>query len=468
MSREKLRLLIVDDEENMRHMLGSLLRPQGYLVDEAENGTAALERLKGREYDFILCDVRMPDMDGMEFLQQAGSLLDKSTVIMMSAYGSLDMAIEAMKLGAYDFISKPFKTDEVLLALRKAEEREALKKENQQLRHHLAAIEQQSRGKEIIAKSKEMLGVLSLAERVAPHKSTVLITGESGTGKELIARKIYRCSQRNNKPFIAVNCGALPENLIESELFGYKKGAFTGAERDCKGVFAEADSGTLFLDEIGELPLAMQVKLLRVLQEEEIRPVGASRTQQVDVRIIAATARDLEQEVSAGRFRQDLFYRLNVIRLPLPPLRQRSEDIPVLVDCFLKKYAGLYDVEVHGIAPGAMSRLLTYSWPGNVRELENAMEHAVLMAEKKIILPENLPAELVQGHDNRQRRLDDIFSGFSLKKSRKILEARLIGRALQATRGNKSRAARLLEISYPSLLAKIKEYGLGDQGAGSP
>jgi len=460
MSRKKSRLLIVDDEENMRHMLGSLLRPHGYLIDCAENGAVALARIKQGSYDFILCDVRMPDMDGIEFLQQAGELLDNCTVIMMSAYGSLDTAIAAMKLGAYDFISKPFKTDEVLLALRKAEEREALKKENQQLRHHLAAIEERSCSKGIIARSKGMLDVLALAERVAPHKSTVLITGESGTGKELVARKIYRNSPRKNGPFIAVNCGAFPENLIESELFGYKKGAFTGAEKDSKGVFAEADGGTLFLDEIGELPLAMQVRLLRVLQEEEIRPVGAVKTQRVDVRIIAATARDLEQEVAAGTFRQDLFYRLNVIHLPLPPLRERSEDIPLLADCFLKRYAGLYGIEVHGIAPRVMSQLLTYHWPGNVRELENIMEHAVLMAEKKVILPENLPPVFGDEKKNRQRRIDDIFSGFSLKNARKILEERLIRRALNTTQGNKSRAAALLEISYPSLLSKIKQYDI--------
>lgn len=458
MAQKKSPLLIVDDEENMRHMLSSLLTPHGYKVDSADNGTTALNKLKTKDFDFILCDVRMPDMDGMEFLEQAGDLLDRSTVIMMSAYGSLDMAIAAMKLGAYDFISKPFKTDEVLLALRKAEEREALKKENQQLRHHLATLEKRSCNKGIIADSKAMLEILSLAQRVAPHKSTVLITGESGTGKELVARKIFRDSPRADAPFVAVNCGALPENLIESELFGYMKGAFTGADADSKGVFAEADTGTLFLDEIGELPLAMQVKLLRVLQEGEIRPVGAVKSREVDVRIIAATARDLAQDVAAGKFRQDLFYRLNVIHLPLPPLRERREDIPLLANCFLKRYAGLYTVEVHQIAPRVLTRLLAYHWPGNVRELENVMEHAVLMAEKKVILPENLPPVFGDEPGNQQRRMDDIFSGFSLKKAKSIMETRLISRALNTTEGNKSRAAELLEISYPSLLGKIKKY----------
>jgi len=459
-SYESFHILIIDDEENMRHMLGALLGPHGYAIDYADNGRVALEKLHTTTYDFVLCDVKMPDMDGMTFLQTARDLLESTTVIMMSAYGTLDMAIEAMKQGAYDFISKPFKTDEVLLALRKAEERESLKKENVQLRRHLAEVQNQGQTKGIIAKSKGMLDILALAQKVAPHKSTVLITGESGTGKELVARRILRESTRADGPFIALNCGALPESLMESELFGYKKGSFTGAEKDSKGVFVQADTGTLFLDEIGELPLAMQVKLLRVLQEGEIRPVGGTNLQKIDVRIIAATSRDLAKDVAEGTFRQDLYYRLNVIHLSIPPLRERSEDIPQLAEFFLQRFAGRYNIEVHGLAAGVLARLLAYQWPGNVRELENVMEHAVLMAEKKVILPENLPDVFGDTDAGRQRRIDDIFSGFSLKKAKRIFEARLIHRALDATEGNKSRAAGLLEISYPALLSKIKKYHL--------
>lgn len=456
----KFHLLIVDDEENMRHMLGALLDPHGYHIDYAENGTIALDKLEKGAFDFVLCDVRMPDMDGMTLLDRAEHLLANTTVIMMSAYGTLDMAVEAMKRGAYDFISKPFKTDEVLLALRKAEEREALKKENILLKQHLEKVTKQKKEKGIIAKSKAMLDVLTLADKVAPHKSTVLITGESGTGKELVARRILQASPRADKPFIALNCGALPENLIESELFGYKKGSFTGAEKDSRGVFLDADHGTLFLDEIGELPVSMQVKLLRVLQEGEIRPVGASKTQKVDVRIIAATARDLEEDVTTGKFRQDLFYRLNVMRVHLPPLRERPEDIPYLADFFLQRFSSRHQVEVLGIAPAVMQCFISYQWPGNVRELENVIERSVLMAEKKMVLPENLPSFFGRNESNPRRRVDDIFSGFSLKNAKRIFESRLIHRALEATEGNKSQAAELLEISYPSLLHKIKDYSV--------
>ncbi|MCI5140017.1 MAG: sigma-54-dependent Fis family transcriptional regulator, partial [Candidatus Electrothrix sp. AR1] len=312
-------VLVVDDEENMRHMLSVLLTGEGYLVDMAADGKEAVRLLEDKVFDFVLCDIRMPKMDGLAFLKAAESVEHGATVIMMSAFGSVDTAIEAMKQGAYDFISKPFKTDEVVLVLKKAEERERLRRENIRLKRKVAELEKKSGFGAMIGKSKAMREVFTLAEKVAEHPTTVLITGESGTGKELVAAGIHAKSGRGNKPFIAVNCGSVPENLLESEFFGYVRGAFTGADRNKKGLFEEAHKGTLFLDEIGELPTSMQVKLLRVLQEQEIRPVGSAQRKKIDVRILAATARDISEEVQQGRFREDLFYRLNVINIQVPP-----------------------------------------------------------------------------------------------------------------------------------------------------
>lgn len=451
-------LLVIDDEENMRHMLTAILSRHGYELELAANAREGLVLLQQKEFDFVLCDIKMPVMDGMEFLRQAAQLEHQATIIMMSAYGSVDDAIEAMQLGAYDYISKPFKAEEILLVLKKAQERERLQRENADLRRQLAGMEEKYTFGRMVGKSKKMQDVFKLAEKVAVHPTTVLVTGESGTGKELVARGLHEASPRNGHPFVAVNCGGVPENLLESEFFGYKKGAFTGADRDKKGLFAEAEKGTIFLDEVGELPLSMQVKLLRVLQEQEIRPVGAGRARKIDVRVVAATARDLAEEVRAGRFREDLFYRLNVVNIHIPPLRERVADISHLGRYFLGKFAQQLHVEIRGISPAAMNLLMQHSWPGNVRELENVIERAVILAEKKILLPENLPP--VFGTKHQARRLDDFFEGFSIKKGRKIMEKSLISRALEATGGNKSKAADLLEVSYPSLLAKIKEYNV--------
>jgi two-component system response regulator AtoC len=460
----KQRILIIDDEDNMRHMLASVLVRLGYQVESAANGRIGLETLAAHEFDAVLCDIRMPEMDGMEFLRQATAAGISATIVMMSAFGSVDTALAAMRLGAYDYISKPFKADEIELTLHKAEEREGLKRANRELRDKVASLEGECDFGKMVARSKAMQDVFTLAAKVAPHSTTVLITGESGTGKELVAQGIHQRSGRAAGKFVAVNCGGLPENLIESELFGYVKGAFTGADKNKMGLFAEADGGTLFLDEIGELPLSLQVKLLRVLQEGEVQPIGASGPRKVDVRIIAATARDLAQEVGMGLFRQDLFYRLNVVHIVLPPLRERTGDIALLSEFFLKRYVKRLESPVAGIAPSAMTLLLQYAWPGNVRELENVIERAVVLAEKKVVLPENLPDTF--GARQNGRRLDDFFGGFSIKQAQKIMETSLIGRALQSTGGNKSKAAELLEISYPSLLSKIKEYGLERVGDG--
>ena len=452
------RLLVIDDEANMRHMLSTVLKKSDYHVDTAADGSEGLEKIQSEHYDFILCDIKMPKMNGMDFLKSAGDKIGNSTVIMMSAYGSIDTAIEAMKLGAYDYISKPFKTDEVYLTLKKAEERERLKRENRLLRERIEKIEGDFNFGNMVGKSKAMQSVFQLAHKAAQYKSTVLILGESGTGKELIARGIHYSGDRATKPLVPVNCGGIPENLLESELFGYKKGAFTGADRNKKGLFQEAEGGTIFLDEIGELPLALQVKLLRVLQDNEVRPIGASASTRIDVRVVAATAKKLDEEVKMGTFRQDLFYRLNVLTIHLPPLRERIEDIPFLCQRFINGFNTILDKEISGLAPEAMSRLLEYRWPGNVRELENSIERAMVIADDLHLKPDHFVLEQIQNDNDKP--VDEIFEGFSLKNAQKVVEKKLITRALEETACNRTRAARLLEISHPSLLSKMKAYGI--------
>ncbi len=450
-------ILIIDDEANMRQMLSTLLAKSGYAVEVAADGAEGLARIAQHDFDFILCDLKMPVMDGMTFLGKTQERRNTATVIMMSAYGTVDQAIETVKQGAYDYISKPFKVEEILLVLRKAEERERLRRENVQLKEQLDAIDGQRSFGGMVGKSKAMQEVFGLAEKVAKYNTTILITGESGTGKELVARGIHLSGKGKGAPFVAVNCGSIPENLLESEFFGYVKGAFTGADKDKKGLFEEADQGTLFLDEIGELPLELQVKLLRVLQEQEVRRVGAVKSQAINVRVLAATNRDLVELVKMKTFREDLFYRLNVINISIPPLRQHPEDIPLLCRFFLDKFVIRLGIEVQGIAPAAMDLLMQYEWPGNVRELENVLERALILTDKNIILPEHLPLQF--GAKGENRRIDDFFGTYSLKKAKIIMEKRLIQRAMEHTGGNKSKAAVLLELSYPALLSKIKEYG---------
>jgi two-component system, NtrC family, response regulator AtoC len=451
------KLLIIDDEENMRHMLEAMLSRHNYAINSAKDGGEATHLIKNENFDFILCDIRMPNMGGLEFLEQNSAILQNTTVIMMSAYGSIDLALEAMKAGAYDFISKPFKADEVLLTLKKAEEREQLKRENLVLRKEL---EKRGEGfSQVVGKSKAIQSIIDLAEKVAPYDTTVLITGESGTGKELFARGIHASSPRSGKGFYAINCGSIPAELLESELFGYVKGAFTGAEKDKKGLFEEAHGSTLFLDEIGELPLAMQVKLLRVLQENEIRPLGASAITKINVRIIAATAKDLQLEVEAGLFREDLFYRLNVLTVTLPPLRDRLDDIPELSRHFIKKYNKDLNSDVESLSSIALSMLLKYHWPGNIRELENVIQRGMVLADENFIGIEHLPGTIFAGKVNGDNNKLQ-YTGHSIKQAQKQLEANMIKKALAETGGNKSKAATLLEISYPSLLSKIKEYSL--------
>ena len=453
------RILIIDDEENMRHMLTALLTGSGFIVDSVSDGMQAMQKIEDIHYNFIFCDIRMPNMDGMTFLKTAGDKLEDVNVIMMSAYGSIDTAVEAMKIGAYDYISKPFKTDEVLLILKKADERERLKNENIELREQIKGIAESAGFGKMIAKSKAMKAIFALAANVAQYDTTVLIIGGSGTGKELIARGLHYSGNRSKNNLISINCGGIPEALLESEMFGHKKGAFTGAHRNRKGLFEAANKGTIFLDEVCDLPFSLQVKLLRVLQDNEIRPVGDTQTMRIDVRIIAATSKNLEKEVEKGNFRDDLFYRLNVLPIRLPPLIDRTEDIPLLCRHFIDRFRIKLKKHVTDISPAAMSMLLQHNWPGNVRELENMIERAVVMAEGKSLLPENFPQSILDG-SKKSSKMEEIFSGFSIKNGKEILEKNLIRRALEETNGNRTQASRLLEISHPSLLSKIKAYNI--------
>jgi two-component system response regulator AtoC len=452
------RVLVIDDEENLRHYLQLVLGEAGYQVETASDGAEALEKMQQYTWDIVLCDIRMPRMDGMAFLKEAKVKGLEGTIIMMSAYGTVDTAVEAMKIGAYDYVSKPFNADEIILTIKKAEERERLREENVRLK---AEAQRDYDLENIVAQSEAMAKIFDLIKKVAKYKSSVLISGESGTGKELVARAIHYNSDRKDKPLISINCGAIPENLLESELFGHIKGAFTDAIRTKKGLFEMANQGTMFLDEVGELPQSLQVKLLRVLQDGEIRRVGDTVSFQVDVSLIAATAKDLESEVKHGRFREDLYYRLNVLPILLPPLRERKEDIPSLVEHFIELYNKKLGLRIKGASKQAMQRFLQYSWPGNVRELENIVERAMILAEQDTIGLEALPIYVQEGSQSTP-----IPSGLSIKKGAREMEIKLIKEALNKTGGNRLQAARILEISHKALLYKLKEYGLGDYGKG--
>ena len=457
------RVLVIDDEKNMRHMLQIMLNKAGYVAETASEGVDGLEKMSKTEFDFVLCDLRMPKMDGMTFLKTAHEKYPEKTFIMMSAFGNMDDALEAMKIGAYDYVSKPFKTDEVLLTLKKAEERERLKAENIEYRKKLSQIEQRYSFGNIKAKSEVMSHVFDLVQKVAHHKTTVLITGESGTGKDLTAREIHRHSgPRASVPMVSINCASIPENLLESELFGYKRGAFTDAVKDKPGRFEEANGGTIFLDEIGEMPLSLQVKLLRVLQEEEITPLGGVGSKKIDVRVIAATSKDLHKEIEAGRFREDLFYRINVMTIHLPPLRERRGDITLLAGHFIEIFNKKLQKDIEGLSSEATPILMEYPWPGNIRELENVIERAVLLAKGRWVSPEDLPSQITthitSDHAFPPGQLPE--DGLSIRKASKWVEKDLIKKALERTGGNHTQAAKILEISRPKLLAKIKEFDL--------
>ncbi|MBI2412202.1 MAG: sigma-54-dependent Fis family transcriptional regulator [Deltaproteobacteria bacterium] len=462
-----MRILIIDDEDSMRHMLSVILKREGYEPVSVADAGRALDLLEADDFDFILCDIRMPGMDGLAFLKALKDRGLARTVIMMSAYGTFDTAIECMKLGAYDYISKPFKADEIVLTVKKAEEREKLKRENQRLKAE--ALEEYD-FTNIYTEDGKMISILGLVKKVADYSTSVLILGESGTGKELVARAIHYGGARAQKPFVTVNCGAIPGALLESELFGHVKGAFTDAHRTKTGLFQEAECGTIFLDEVGELPMELQVKLLRALQEGEIRKVGDTKPVKVDVRVVAATLKDLKEEIRKGSFREDLYYRLNVIEIKLPPLSERPVDIRGLALRFVEKYSRKFGKPPKRVSEEAFAVLEGYGWPGNIRELENVIERAMILEETDTIRPKSLP---IAGPDAGPRTTTvagvapsvstatlPATEELSIKRAQEAMERDLIRRALEKTRNNKTKAAEILEISHRALLYKIKNYGL--------
>ncbi len=477
-----MRILIVDDDAGLRHSLGLLLTESGYEVAAEGDPERALVRAGTEPFELILCDVRMPHMDGLTFLRRYRADGGDGLLIMMSAFGNEDAALAAMREGAYDYLHKPFRPDEVTLTVRKAEERERLRLEVASLRASLGSEQVRDM---VVAESRSMRNLLELASRVAAHSTTVLLTGESGTGKEVLARAIHRMSPRSGATFTAINCAAIPEHLLESELFGHVRGAFTGAAGDREGIFEAADGGTLLLDEIGDLPVALQAKLLRVLEEGEIRRLGAHDSRKVDVRVIAATAKPLDRAVESGEFRDDLYYRLNVVNLHLPPLRDRREDVGALIAHFARQTAQRLGHTV-SITPRALAMLADYSWPGNIRELRNALERAAVLSEAGRLDVADFTLGMhgsgaagngsangnghangngngngngyANGHASGNGHVAG--SGFALKSQVEALERVTIERALQATKGSRRDAAQLLGVSLRTLFYKLRRYQL--------
>jgi two-component system response regulator PilR (NtrC family) len=452
------KILIADDEQSMRDFLSIMLKKEGYDVHVAENGADAVKLIQSEIFDLVITDVKMPQLDGLGVLRAVKEVSPETIVIMITAFATTETAVEAMKLGAYDYITKsaPFKIDEIKLIIEKALEKRSLRKENILLRRE---IESRAGFENFIGKSEVMQRVFALIRQVADTKSTVLVTGESGTGKELVARAVHFSSSRKNKPFVTVNCGALPETLLESELFGYMKGAFTGAAANKQGLFEVANGGTIFLDEISATTPALQVKLLRVIQEREFKRVGGTADIKVDVRVIAASNRNLKEEIEKGAFREDLFHRLNVIPIKLPSLRERREDIPLLVDFFLKKVSA--GREPKKISPEVMNMLMTYQWPGNVRELQNAIERLNIMASGDTIRLEHMPENIQvneSGADLIPANIPDF--GLDIETILATAEKTLLQKALEKAGGVKTEAARLLGLTFRSFRHRLQKYGM--------
>jgi len=449
------RILVVDDEEQMRDLLVKVLEKSGYQASVSAEGGQALALLEREPVDLVVTDVRMPGMGGMEALRAVKELNPDIVVIIMTAFGSIDQAVQAVKEGAYDYISKPFKIEEMLLTIDKA-------LEERRLRHEVTALRQELHTRyhfeNLIGKSRAMQEVFKLIEQVAASRSTVMVYGKSGTGKELVAKAVHYNSQRTTKPFVAVNCAAIPAELLESELFGHEKGAFTGAIATKVGKFELATGGTLFLDEVGSMRLDLQAKILRALQEREIERVGGTRTIKIDVRVLAATNRDLKRAVEEGAFREDLYYRLNVVPITLPPLRQRRDDIPLLVEYFIAKYNREFNRSVKGFSAGATAALYQYDWPGNVRELENVIERAVALAQSETVSLRELPLDIsVLGRD----MMEDIQrAGLSLREARGRFEKQYILSVMEKVQWNQTEAARLLGLHRNTLLWKLQRLGI--------
>lgn len=457
-AEKKYRILIVDDEESLREFLSIMLHREGYQVDTAVDGAQAAAHLRDHAYDLVISDIKMPRMSGLELLRHIKERSPETVVLMVTAFSTTEEAVEAMKQGAYDYITKPFQNEEIRLIVKNALERRDLRQENLALKEELG---KRYSFEGLIGKSKAMQDVITLIRKVAGSPVKVLITGESGTGKELVARAIHFQSDRRDQPFVPINCGAIPENLLESELFGHEKGSFTGAVHQKQGLFETASGGTIFLDEIGELPQMMQVKLLRVLQENEFRRVGGTKAIQVDVRVLAATNRHLEEAVSNGTFREDLYYRFNVIRIALPPLRSRREDIPMLIDWFWERFTGLKGVQV---AEDAMRRLIDYHWPGNIRELENVIERATVLGHEGKITLDCLPPNLLTGVAGGVSPLTDIpEAGMDLDAYLGEIEKEILLKALARTNGVRKAAAELLGITFRSIRYRLAKFGYGDE-----
>ncbi|MBP1600433.1 MAG: pilR [Acidobacteria bacterium] len=453
------RILVVDDEEIMRDVLSSLLGTEKYKVDLAETGTQALDMVRDREYSAVLLDLMLPDIDGLKVLEEFNKLESAPVTVILTAFASIERAVKATKLGAFDFITKPFKNDEILLAVKNAIEHRQLRDENILLKK---TLRERYSFNNIIGKSSPMQQVFDLITQVGPRRSTILVQGESGTGKELAARAIHASSGRSDAPFVAINCGNIPSELLESELFGHVRGAYTGATSAKKGLFQVADGGTLFLDEVSTISPEMQVKLLRVIQEREFRHLGGVENIKVDIRIIAATNTDLQAAVRAGTFREDLYYRLNVIVIKLPPLRERTEDIPLLVDHFSRKYCEENRRELCQVDGAAMKVLMDYDWPGNVRELENVIERAVVLAPGSALTPDLFPKHIVTALPADPLRFPG--EGLSLKERVGNFEKALILAALERSDWNQKRAAQFLSVNATTLNEKLKRFKIKPRG----
>ncbi len=460
----KPRILVVDDEESIREFLDIMLRKEGYEVSMAEDGQAALDLIKKKSFDMVISDLQMPNLTGIELLRKVKDNYPDLLFMMITAFGTTETAVEAMKLGAYDYITKPFKIDEVRINIANALRSKNLEVENRVLKKEL--------GKEysfqsLVGNSEIMHQIYEMIRRVSQTPTNILVTGESGTGKEMVAKAIHYNGLLKDKPFVTVNCGAIPESLMESEMFGHKKGSFTGAVSDKQGLFEVADTGTLFLDEVGELPLTIQVKLLRAIQERVIRRVGGTEDSKIEVRIIAATNRNLEDMVASGEFRQDLYYRLNVINIRTPSLRERSDDIPVLANHFLKKYNERLNKSIGAISAEAMEMLKKYDYPGNVRELENIIERTVALEGGATILPESLPPFVNTPAGRKMASSHEIEitdDGVDLDKVIGQIEKELLIKAIHASNGIKKRAAKLLNITFRSMRYRVEKYNLGTMG----
>ena len=456
-------ILVVEDDQQMRDLLREALEDDGYAVEAVGGGRAGIERVRAGGVDLVISDVKMPDLDGLDMLREIKAVTPSPHVITITAFGSIDTAIRAVKLGAFDYITKPFEIDQLILSVEKALAERALRTEVARLR---AEVQRSYRWGDMVGKSPVMRSLFEMIRRLSASDVSVLVTGESGTGKELVAKSLHFNSLRKGRPFVPLNCATIPDTLLDSELFGHKRGAFTDARADRAGLFVEADGGTLFLDEIAELSPSLQAKLLRAIQEGEIRPLGASRAERVDVRVIAATNKDLESRLKTGAFREDLYYRLNVVHIHLPPLRERADDLLALSDHFLSAAAARSGKEVRGLHESAKKALLAHPWPGNVRELENTIERAVALCEGGIIRLEDLPSAV---RERRPGEPDTLQTALARGLTLAELEREYIQRVLTAEGGNKTRAAQRLGLDRKTLYRKLEEYAAAEGAlAGAP